>query len=362
MNVVVVGGGVIGLAVAWRAQRAGLTVTVIDPAPASKASHVTAGMLPPGNEQLFDKPELLALCLRSRELIPSFMAELGEIAPAGYRRDGVLDAAFDEEALDSLDRQIALQESVGIPAERLTAEEVAKLQPAFGPVHGGLFSPDEGAVDPRFLNPALIKAVESLGGTLVRRRAVRVADHAVVLDNGESVPFDRLVLAAGPWTHRIEGLPEGAVPEIHPVKGHILRLTSETPLLGVTARAMSKGTSLYLVPRPDGELAIGATYEEVGYDESATASGAFELLTRASAAIPGLGALRFGGISAGFRPCSPDGLPLIGPSTLPDVYLATGHARMGVQLAAVTAETLTAQLTGTEPHASTVPFSPLRLS
>ncbi|MEU9748858.1 glycine oxidase ThiO [Streptomyces niveus] len=362
MRTVVVGGGVIGLATAWRAAREGVSVTVIDPAPGSKASHASAGLLPAINDQLYDQPELLRLCLTSRELYPSFVEELEEFAPAGFRRDGVLDAAFDEESLPILDRQLAFQKSIGVRTERLTAEECAKLQPAFASVVGGLLSPDDGAIDPRVLDAALITAVEALGGSVVRRGATRIEDHTVVLDTGDKVPFDRLVLAAGCWTHQIEGLPAGAIPEIRPVKGQILRLRSDVPLLNVTARAISKGKSLYLAPRLDGELVVGATYEERGYDETVTAEGTGSLLRRAAEVIPEVGALRFAEITAGLRPASPDDLPVMGPTTVPDVYLASGHFRMGVQLAPVTAVAMAAYLTDTVPHAATAPFTPLRFS
>ncbi|MGW7353318.1 glycine oxidase ThiO [Streptomyces sp. NPDC054784] len=360
MSIVVIGGGVIGLSVAWQSQRAGLSVTVIDPQPASKASHVSAGMLPPGNEQLYGQPDLLKLCMTSRARIPSFFEELSEFGPTGFRRDGVLDAAFDEEALASLGRQQEWQEPQGVRTERLTAEECAKLQPAFAPALGGLFAPDDGAVDPRVLNATLLKAVEDLGGTVVRQRAVRVENHAVTLDNGDTVPYDRLVLSAGTWTHYIEGLPEGTIPEIRPVKGQILRLRSDTPLLNVTARALSKGKSLYLVPRLDGELVVGATYEERGYDTEVTAGGTNELLNRAAAVVPEVGSLRLAEMSVGLRPASPDDLPLIGPTNVPDVFLSTGHFRMGVQLAPVNADGMVAYLTDGTPSDAVAPFTPLR--
>ncbi|MFD0311490.1 glycine oxidase ThiO [Streptomyces sp. NPDC127119] len=360
MNTVVVGGGVIGLATAWRAARQGLSVTVIDPTPAGKTSHVSGGMLPAVNEQLYDQEDLRRLCLASRALYPTFVAELEEFAPAGFRRDGVLDAAFDEDSLNSLDRQQAFQESLGVRTERLTPEECAEVQPAFAPTAGGLLSPDEGAVDPRTLNAALLTAIDALGGTVVRKRAVRVGDHTVVLDDGDEVAFDRLVLAAGCWTHQIGGLPENAVPEIRPVKGQILRLHSDPPLVSVATRALSKGRSLLLIPRTDGELVVGSTYEERGYDETVTAEGTHDLLTRAAEIVPGVGALRFAEMSAGLRPASPDELPVIGPSTVPDVYLAAGHFRMGVQLAPVTAVAMAAYLTDTAPLAQVLPFTPLR--
>lgn len=308
MKTVVVGGGVIGLATAWRAAREGVSVTVIDPAPGSKASHASAGMLPGHSGQLYEQEELLRLCLASRDLYPSFIAELEEFAPAGFRRDGVLDVAFDEDALRDLDQQFAFQESLGIHAERLSPEECAKLQPAFGPVLAGVLMPDDGAVDPRILQPALITAIEALGGTVIRRGATRVEDHTVVLDNGDKVPFDRVVLAAGCWTHQIEGLPEGAIPEIRPVKGQILRLHSETPLLNLTSRALSTGgASLYLVPRLDGELVVGSTYEETGYDETVTAEGTQSLLTRVAKFIPGVGSCASRRSAPGSAPPRPTG-------------------------------------------------------
>ncbi|NSL42839.1 glycine oxidase ThiO [Streptomyces sp. 8P21H-1] len=362
MNTVVVGGGVIGLATAWRAALRGITVTVIDPAPASKASHASAGMLPPGHEELLKQEHVLRLCMTSRDLYPSFVAELEEFAPAGFRRDGVLDAAFDEDALQGLERQEALQESLGIRTQRLGPRECSELEPNLAPALGGLLSPDDGSVDPRVLNAALITAIEALGGTVVRRSAVRVGDHTVTLDNGDTVTFDRLVLAAGCWTHQIEGLPEGVIPEIRPVKGQILRLHSDPPVLNVTTRAFSKGSSLYLVPRLGGELVIGSTYEERGYDETVTADGTFGLLARVTEVIPSAGTLRFAEISAGLRPGSPDDLPVIGPTTVPDVYLASGHFRMGVQLAPVTADAMVSYLTDTDPDPVVLPFTPLRFS
>ncbi|MFF3484571.1 glycine oxidase ThiO [Streptomyces sp. NPDC002701] len=362
MKTVVVGGGVIGLATAWRAARLGVTVTVIDPAPASKASHASAGMLPPGHEQLLSQEHVLRLCMTSRDLFPSFAAELEEFAPSGFRRDGVLDAAFDEDALGGLERQEALQDTLKIRTERLSPKEIGELEPNLAPALGGLLSPDDGSVDPRVLNASLITAIEALGGTVVRRSVVRVGDHVVTLDNGDTVAFDRVVLAAGCWTHQIEGLPEGVIPEIRPVKGQILRLHSNPPVLNVTTRAFSKGTSLYLVPRLGGELVVGSTYEERGYDETVTADGTRGLLERAAQVIPGVGALRFAEITAALRPGSPDELPVIGPTTVPDVYLASGHFRMGVQLTPVTADAMAAYLTDTEPDPVVLPFTPLRFS
>ncbi|TDD30913.1 glycine oxidase ThiO [Actinomadura sp. KC06] len=370
MHVVIVGGGVIGLAAAWRALRAGLTATVIDPAPASKASHVSAGMLPPVTEQVHDRGPLLRFYLDSRDRYPSFVAELEDDAgrPAGYRRDGVLDAAFDGADLAELHRLRDFQISLGIRTETLAARDCLDLEPRLAPsVQGGLFAPDDGSVDPRRLTAALIGAVRRRGGDLVTDAVTGVVTAGgratgVRLRSGGTVSGDRVVLAAGCWTHRLGGLPPGAVPEIRPVKGQILRLRSDLPFLTRTTRGVVAGTSVYLVPRLDGELVIGATYEDVGDDTAVTAGGVQDLLGRATAVLPGATALEFAEASTGQRPAAPDGLPVLGETAVPGLLLCTGHFRIGVQLTPATADALVALLTTGELPESAEPFSPSRFA
>ncbi|MFE6487230.1 glycine oxidase ThiO [Streptomyces sp. NPDC057757] len=364
MHVVIVGGGVIGLATAWRALAGGLDVTVVDPEPASKASYASAGMLPPANEQLYDDEPLRRLYLASRDRYPSFVAELEEASgrSAGYRRDGVLDVALDDAGVAGLDHAHRFHQAHGIRTETLTAEECLAYEPRLAPtVRGGLFAPDDGAIDPRRLTAALLTAIERLGGTLVADRAtdllVESRATGVRLAGGGTVTGDRTVLAAGCWTHLLGGLPPGVVPEVRPVKGQILRLRSAEPFLTRTTRGLVRGSAVYLVPRPDGELVVGATYEELGYDTTVTAGGLAELLDKARAVLPEVTGLAFAEVTAALRPGSPDDRPLIGATSVPDLLLATGHFRIGVQLCAVTADALAAVLAGGEPPEVVRPFA-----
>ncbi|MEV5975205.1 glycine oxidase ThiO [Streptomyces sp. NPDC051921] len=355
MHVVIVGGGVIGLGIAWRSLERGLGVTVVDPEPASKASHVSAGMLPPANELLYSQEDLLRLCLASRERYPSFVEELEAVSgvPTGYRRDGLLDVALDDESLDVLGGLHRFVESVGVTVESLDARQCRELEPTLAPtVRGGLLSPDDGAVNPRELTASLLAAVSARGGTLIRRRVTDVLIDGravgVRLDDGTTVHGDRTVLSAGCWTHLLGGLPSGAVPEIAPAKGQILRLRSPEPYLRRATRAVAGGSGVYLVPRADGELVVGATYEERGYDTTVTAGGVAELLDKVRAVLPGAAGLELAEAAAGLRPGSPDGLPVLGETCVPDLLLATGHSRIGVQLAPVTADVIAEMLVSGE--------------
>ncbi|MEU8251684.1 glycine oxidase ThiO [Nonomuraea sp. NPDC048916] len=368
-DVVIVGAGVVGLATAWRSLTAGLTVVIVDPAPGSKASHASAGMLPPLNELLVDDEPLLRLCLASRERYRSFVAELEEDSgmSAGFRGDGLLDVAFTADDVAALDALGRFARSREIRCESLSSEQCRDLEPALAPsVAGGLLAPDDGAVNPRQLNAALLAAIRRRGGDVRQAEVTEVLldRHAtgVRLRGGDTVRGDRVVLAAGCWTHRLGGLPPGTVPEVRPVKGQILRLHARPPLLGMATRATVGGSAVYLVPRSDGELVVGATYEEAGYDTTPTVAGLTELLGRVRHVLPGAGRLAFAEFGAGLRPGSPDDLPMIGHTAVRGLLLATGHFRIGVQLAPITADTMTEMLITGETPELVKPFSPLRFS
>jgi glycine oxidase len=160
---------------------------------------------------------------------------------------------------------------------------------------------------------------------------VRVAD-------GTVIEADRVVLAAGCWTREIAGVPPDVVPPVRPVKGQILRLHGH--LLARTTRALVRGSSVYLVPREDGELVVGATQEERGFDVTPTAGGVWELLRDARELVPGITELSFTEVGVGLRPGSPDNMPLLGPTAVPGLFLAAGHYRNGVLLTPVTGDVL----------------------
>ncbi|MFF0523936.1 glycine oxidase ThiO [Actinomadura nitritigenes] len=370
MRIVIIGAGVIGLATAWRAAQGGAAVTLVDPAPASGASSVAAGMLTPVSELSYGEEPLLRLGLASRDRYGAFAAELAEATglDTGYRDDGTLQVAFDADDLKLLDDLRAFQESLGIPVEALTGRECRRAEPMLAPgVRGGLLAPEDGSVDPRRLAPALLAAGERLGVRLVRRRAEgllveRDAAAGVRLDDGAEIRADRVLLAAGPWSGDLAGLPAGTVPPVRPVKGQVIRLRTPVPFLRRTTRGLVKGSSVYLVPRADGEIVIGATQEELGFDTRVTAGGLWELLRDARELLPGLTELEFAEVTAGLRPGSPDNAPLMGPTALPGLYLGTGHFRNGILLAPVSADALAAMLLDGPVPEVAAPFSPARFS
>jgi glycine oxidase len=232
-------------------------------------------------------------------------------------------------------------------------------------VRGGLLAPADGSIDPRRLSAALLTAVERLGGTLVRERVTEVLTGngratGVRLESGTDVHADQVVLAAGPWTQDLKGVPPGLLPPVRPVKGQVLRLRSETPVLGRSIRGLVRGSSVYLVPRTDGELVVGATQEEMGFDTTVTAGGLWELLRDARELLPGITELAFTEVTAGLRPGSPDNAPMMGATALPGLLLATGHFRNGVLYTPVTGDVMAELLaTGEMPEVAR-PFSPGR--
>ncbi|GAB2473083.1 glycine oxidase ThiO [Streptosporangium sandarakinum] len=357
-DLLVVGGGVIGLSVAWRAARGGLRAAVMDPAPASGASHAAAGMLAPVSEVAYTEEPLLRLGLASLDRWPSFAAELAadagrEAGDLDYREGGTLDVAFGADDMAALEEIAAFATGLGLPARRLTGRECRRLEPMLAPsVRGGMLAERDAWVDPRKVTAALLTALERRGVTLLRTRAAALETSAgrvtgVRPATGGTVGADRVVLATGAWSGgpggagapaAIEGLPPGILPPVRPVKGQIMRLRSPEPILGRCVRGTVHGSHVYLVPRADGELVVGATQEEMGFDTRVTAGGLWELLRDARELLPGVTELELSDAVAGLRPGTPDNLPVIGPAGPPGLWLATGHHRNGVLLAPLTAD------------------------
>ncbi|TNY36254.1 glycine oxidase ThiO [Thermomonospora catenispora] len=369
-DLLIIGAGVIGLATAWRVARRGLAVTVLDPAPAGGASRVAAGMLTPVSELTYGEEPLLHLGIASRDRYPAFVAELEEVSGrrTGYRRDGILEIAFDSDDLAFLEDLRRFRQSLGVPAEALSGRECRRLEPMLAPsVRGGLLAPEDGSIDPRRLTAALLTAAERTGVRMDRRRAAGLVVErdiavGVRLDDGTVLRAEKILLAAGAHSGDLDGLPDGAVPQVRPVKGQVIRLRTATPFLGRSTRGVVRGSSIYVVPRDDGEVVVGATQEEMGFDTTVTAGGVWQLLRDARELLPGITELEFAEVSAGLRPGSPDNAPALGPSPLPGLFLAVGHFRNGVLLTPVTADAMTEILVdGTVPEVA-VPFAPDRFA
>ncbi|MFB8089290.1 glycine oxidase ThiO [Streptomyces sp. NPDC055992] len=372
-DVLVIGGGIIGLVTAWRAARRGLSVALADPEPGGGAARVAAGMLAAVTELHYGEEMLLGLNLASARRYPSFTAELEEASgrDIGFRACGTLAVALDADDRAHLRELHELQRRSGLESEWLTGRECRRLEPMLAPgVRGGLRVDGDHQVDPRRLAAALLTACERAGVVLHRRRADRlsvVADRAVgaVLDDGTEVAADQVVLAAGSFSGRLAGVPAHVLPPVRPVKGQVLRLTvppAYAPFLSRTVRAVVRGSHVYLVPRENGELVVGATTEEMGWDTTVTAGGVYELLRDAHELVPGITELPLTETRAGLRPASPDNAPLLGRTALPGLHLATGHGRNGVLLTPVTGDAMAALLADGELPEAARPFSPGRFS
>lgn len=353
-DVAVIGGGAIGLAVAWSAARRGLRVTVFDRGALGEgASRVAAGMLAPVSEADAGEPALLRAGLASAARWPSFAADLEEAAgaSAGYRRCGTLVVARDADEAEALDRLRALREVLGLPVTRLLGSQARGLEPGLAPgVRAALDVPDDHAVDPRALIGALALACERAGVAL--RPGDEVASHGaheVALADGSKLAAGRVVLATGAWA----GGP------VRPVKGQILRLRDpDGPGLLERVIRFARG---YLVPRGDGRYALGATMEERGFDTTVTAGGVRELLQEAQLLVPGLDELVLEEAVAGLRPGTPDNGPLLGEAA-DGVVWATGHHRNGILLTPLTGDAIGALLAGEALPPEAAAFAPDRFA
>ena len=308
-EVIVIGAGAIGLSIAWRTAQRGMDTLVLDAErPAHGATGVAAGMLAPVTEADFGEEALIALNLASLMLWPAFAADLQRITgiDCGYRESGALTVAVDRDDDELLRRLHAYQRSLGLDAQWLSARDCRRIEPGLAPrVAGGILAAHDRQVSPRPLARALARALEAAGGELrAGRRAVRLAPReggwSVELAGGECLEAGSVVVAAGAESGGLDGIPEHARVPVRPVKGQILRLRARPPV-ALPARRVIRTPEVYAVPRDDGELVIGATVEERGWDRSVTAGGVLELLRRAYEALPGIAELELVETAAGLR-------------------------------------------------------------
>jgi glycine oxidase len=360
-EILIVGGGVIGLTVAWRAAQRGARVTLLERDRLGGAtSRVAAGMLAPVAELEFGPAgrRLLDLGLRSAAMWRDFADRLeaaGGVA-TGLRRTGTLLLARDEDEARELERQLHFRESLGLAVRRLRPSAARELEPALAPtLRMALEAPDDHAVDPRRVLDALRGACEGEGVELREHTALSRLEVSgerlvgVVLDSGERLACEKLVLATGPWSGRLEGIaPKAAVP-VRPVKGQIMRLRDpDGP--GLLERVV-RYEGGYLVPRGDGRYVLGATVEERGLQLGATAGGIYELLRDAYELVPGVAELEIEELAVGLRPGTPDNLPIVGAGGVDGLVWATGHHRNGILLAPLTGELVMSLLDGSDVDA-----------
>ena len=323
---------------------------VLDPATGTGASHAAAGMLAPIHEAYWGESHILSLNLAASQAWPAFAEALGADA-VDYRRNGMLMAAYDADDKALLDNLGDLHEQEGLPVERLRSRECRTREPLLAPsVRGGVYSPLDHQVNPRRVVAELLDRVPTIAAS-----ATEVTRNRVVADNGRAMACQQVVMAAGAWTGRLLNLP------IRPIKGQILRLSGPKGLLQLPVRGVVRGSSVYAVPRSDGEIVVGATQEEQGFDTRVTAGGVYELLRDVLALLPGLSEIDLVETWAGLRPGAPDNAPIIGRGDDGIVY-ATGHYRNGILTAPITAAAVAALVQGQEPPVNLSPFSPKRFA
>jgi glycine oxidase len=341
-DVAVVGAGVIGLSIAWRLARRGLSVAVFERGTAGGGASLAAtGMLAAAAEHEPGCHDLLALALESQRQWPEFRGQLE--AQSGYdidfRECGTLVVALNRDEVERLRFRHDLHKRCGLPTEYLAGSQVRQLEPALRPsVAAGLLCAEDHQVDPRLVIPALRRALLVAGGRLIEHCTVRSVD----LEGGRAVGIvtaegpcraPAVVLAAGAWTSDFVRL-AFTVP-VRPLKGQALAVKT-TPDSG-TLEHVVWTEQIHMAPKGDGRLVVGATVEERGFDEAVTAGGLYALLEAAHRAFPGIEEMAVEAVWTGFRPSSIDDAPILGTTTVPGLAIATGHHRNGYLLMPITA-------------------------
>jgi len=358
MDVLIIGGGVMGCAIALRLAQAGAKVTVLERAiPGAEASSAAGGILAPQQESEGPGP-FLELCLRSRGLYPAFADELRELSgvDVGYRACGVLHAVFEEEAAHKLEATAAWQKALGLRAELLTGDEARALEPGLSPkVTAALHLPDDHQVDNRLLTRALTMAAARVGArfrTGYVRGVAQEGGRCVGVDlDGETLRADAVVVAAGSWS----GLVQGAKIDprlVRPARGQMVQFQTRLPLLQRVVFS-DKG---YVIPRADGRLLAGSTMELVGFEKQVTAEGLARILALAMELCPQLAQAPVQEFWAGLRPYTEDHLPILGQGPMEGLFLATGHFRNGILLTPITAKLIAQVVLGQKPTVDLRPF------
>jgi glycine oxidase len=360
-DVVIIGGGVMGCASALALARAGARVTVLERSvPGAEASSAAAGILGAQTEAHEAGP-FFEIARKSLALYPKWSEDLRTATgiDVGFRRSGILHVAFDDGAREQLHRQVAWQKEAGLALEYLDAAGVHQKEPAISErATSAVHFADDARIDPPLLLKAVHIAAGKAGATFRSGVYVRSVDvdgevaRGVILEDGTRITAGRVVLAAGSWSTLVAGapIPAGGV---RPARGQIVQLETRDPLLN----GVVFGPGCYLVPRDDGRVLIGSTLEFVGYRREVTARAVRDLLAAAIDLVPALADATLGSTWSSFRPYSETGVPLLGPTAVDRLLLATGHHRNGILLAPITAEIICAAAMGRPAPVDLTPFA-----
>ncbi|MEI6453620.1 MAG: glycine oxidase ThiO [Actinomycetes bacterium] len=356
----IIGAGITGLATAWRLSAAGHQVSLIDPQEGPATSTVAAGMLGPTAEHAPGEDLLTSLLLVASQRWKLFAQdlELETQLAIGLRESGTIMLGFDADDRRALERSAAFNISSGLKLEALKAPEIAlrlaNLAPA---VTSGYFLPGDHQVDPRAVMTALTKACADSGVEQHRARALRIEGSAVILDDGRTITGDRIVLATGAGARGLVSEHAACLDAVRPVKGITLRLRDHgASMVETTIRGLVEGRASYIVPRSDGEIVIGASSLERGFDARAEAGSIADLLGDARKLFPVLDEASFEGFDVGFRPATADHAPIVGRLGQAPIFAALGSYRNGILLAPLIAEAITQEIGDGLPHESFAAF------
>ena len=338
-DVAIAGAGLIGSSIAFELAQAGLKVGVFDRGePGREASWASAGILSPAPES----PAMISmvpLAKASMDLYPALVANVEEISgeKVGFRPKGTIDVFFTNGAISDLSTLIALHHGMGLKAEPLRSEDAREFEPSLSPeLEAAALRPEEASIDNRAFTHALLSAAKKSGVEIFAgSRVTGIVKEGkrctgLKLEN-ETVSAKWTVIAAGSFSAEIEGVKEFA--PVRPAKGQMVSLRAD----GLKIERVIWGEKIYIVPRNDGRILAGATVEYVGFDKQVTAGGVEKILSAAIEVIPEFADARIEETWAGLRPDSPDHLPILGPTDIDGLMIATGHFRSGVLLTPITA-------------------------
>jgi glycine oxidase len=339
-----------------------LRVAVFDrQQPGQEASWASAGIISPAPEN----PGMITtveLGKKSAEMYPEFVAQVEEISgqSTGYRRKGTLEALFSSDAKAELSTIIAVHHGLGLKAEPLRAEDALELEPALSEeIAAAVLRPEEASIDNRALTAAVLEAARRSGAEFFPGcgvNAIRREGHrckGLTLQN-EKVEAKWTIIAAGCFSATIEGA--AAYAPVRAAKGQMASLRSED----LKIERVLWSEKIYLVPRNDGRILVGATVEYAGFDKRVTAGGIEKILSAALELAPGLKNARIEETWAGLRPDSQDHLPILGPTDIDGLLMATGHFRSGILLTPITARLMREWITEQKVSVDWERFSPLR--
>ena len=361
-DAVVAGGGLIGASIAFELAAEGLSVAVFDAQhPGREASWASAGMISPAPESS-EMASLLPISMASVRLYPEFIQRVEELSSrtVGYRKDGALDLLLNGTGQAEIDEILALHHGAGLRAEVLSGPEAREIEPALtGELRAAIHRPDEASLDNRLLTEATLEAARRKGAEIFPDNGAKAlwTDGArckgLQLQNGR-VEARWTVIAAGCFSARIEGVT--AYAPVIPAKGQMMALRCNS----VNLKKDLWSGHMYLVPRHDGRIIAGSTVEYEGFDRNVTVAGMRKILSGAISLVPALESARIEETWAGLRPDTPDHLPILGPTDLDGLLIATGHFRSGILLTPVTARLIRDWVTTQKVTEDWAPFSPMR--